>query len=73
MLKMVPVYDTTLMPPDLTVGVILGMIEIAFTLLCGETELLQREEGLAPARMGPQRTGSRLQFLMAESMTKLGF
>jgi hypothetical protein len=38
-----------------------GMIEIEFILLYGETELLQREEGLAPVKMGPPRTGSRLQ------------
>lgn len=46
---------------DPTVGVIIGTIETAFMLLCGETELLCRQEGLAPARMGPRRTGLRLQ------------
>jgi MFS superfamily sulfate permease-like transporter len=51
----------TLMPLDLIVGVILGMIETAFMLLYGETELPQKEEELVPARMGPQRTGSKLQ------------
>jgi hypothetical protein len=49
------------MPLDLIVGVILGMIETAFMLLYGETELPQKEEELVPARMGPQRTGSKLQ------------
>lgn len=69
---MFPEYDTTPMLYELTVGAIIGTIETAFMLLCGETELLHREEGLAPARTGPQKSGLRLQFLMAENMTSHG-
>lgn len=69
---MVPEYDTTPIPLDLTGGVMHGMIEIEFMLLCGGTELLQREEELVLARMGPPRTGLRLQSLMAENMRSHG-
>lgn len=69
---MVPEYDTTPTVLDLTDGAMHGMIEIEFMLLFGETELLQREEGLAPARMVPLRTGLKLQSLMAESMRSHG-
>jgi len=70
--RMFPEYDTTPILPDPTVEVTVGMIEIAFMLLCGETELFQTEEGLVPVRMGPRETGLRLQFPMAESMTSHG-
>lgn len=54
-----PTATPTLRDP--TVGSIIGMIETEFMLLCGETEFFHREEGLATARMGPRRTGLRLQ------------
>lgn len=69
---MVPEYDTTPIPLDLTDGVMAGMTEREYMLLYGETDPLEREEGLAPARMGPPRTGLKLQSLMAENMRSPG-
>ena len=59
-----PFFPTA--PPmlhDPTVGVITGTSGLEFMLLCpcGEIGLLQRGEGLAPARTGRPRTGLRLQ------------
>lgn len=55
---------------DLTVGLITGMTETASTSLCGETEFPHREEGLAAARMGPPRTGLRLQCVSGKWMVQ---